>query len=155
MSFIVNIPKPQLNQHENKMTTKKITLKKYLALYENAVLLYKDIEEPIPALNNNSIGKINYILEVPFQNVFGKIVYQGFYKKASILFYLMIKNHPLENGNKRIACMSLSLFYKINHRELNISDKEMYNLSKKIAISDAKLSEAEINSIKAFLKSIK
>lgn len=33
------------------MRTKKIKLIDYLALYENAVLLYKDIEEPVPQIN--------------------------------------------------------------------------------------------------------
>jgi death on curing protein len=137
------------------MTTVKITLDDYLALYRNAVLLYENLEEPIPEINDNTIEKIEYILLVPFQRVFGKVLYWGFYKKAAVLFYLMIKNHPLENGNKRLACLSLFTFYDINKRYLNMSDDDMYNLSKQIAMSDAKQSKLVIEKLKEFLKSIK
>ena len=135
------------------MATVKISISSYLALYENAVFLYKDIDEPIPEINDKSIDKISYILEVPFQNVFGKVAYWGFYKKASVLFYLMIKNHPLENGNKRLACMSLALFYTLNKRELKISDIQMYELSIKVAESEASNSDKMIDYVKSYLKS--
>lgn len=134
------------------MLTKKIKLVDYLALYENAVLLYKNIEEPIPQINKNSINKISYILEVPFQNIFGKVAYWGFYKKAAIMFYLMTKNHALDNGNKRLACMSLMLFYEINDRELKITDMELYNLSKRVAISAAANFESVVIYIKDYLR---
>lgn len=69
------------------------------------------------------------------------------------MFYLMVKNHALENGNKRLACMSLMFFYEINDRELKITDIEMYNLSKKVAVSDATKFESCVNDIKFYLRS--
>jgi death-on-curing family protein len=137
------------------MATNKISIESYLALYENSVLFYRNLSEPIPEIHGNSIKNVEYILGVPFQRVFGKVAYWGFYKKAAVLFYLMIKNHPLENGNKRLACMSLDLFYNINNRILKITDKEMYDLSIRVATSDAKKPDNTINEIKIYLKSKK
>ena len=45
-----------------------------------------------------------------FQSFSGKDLYPTLATKASILFYLMIKNHPFQNGNKRIAITTLLTF---------------------------------------------
>jgi len=38
-------------------------------------------------------------------------LYPTLVSKASFLFYLMIKNHPFQNGNKRIAITTLFTFF--------------------------------------------
>lgn len=131
---------------------RQISLQEYLELFEEAQEQHKNNGEPIPELTKSSINNIEYILSTPFLNVFGKVVYWGFYKKASILFYLMIKNHPLANGNKRLACASLIYFYEINNRAFSLSEKELYNLSKSIANSESEKSEKVISEIKNYLK---
>lgn len=131
---------------------KPILLTEYLSLYDSAVNSHALSDEPIPVLKSDSKQKINYILSVPFQSVFGKVAYWGFYKKASILFYLMIKNHPLENGNKRLACLSLGLFYEINNRNFNLSNKDLYELAHFVAKSPSEKSNEIIETIKVTLK---
>ncbi|MCX6785530.1 MAG: Fic family protein [Candidatus Komeilibacteria bacterium] len=49
-------------------------------------------------------------MEQPYQTFGGKQLYPGLIKKSAILFYLMIKNHPFQNGNKRIAMTTLFYF---------------------------------------------
>ena len=92
-------------------------------------------KEPIPAPHNRSFEQIEYCLEIPFQVVFGKVLYAGFYQKAAILFYLLIKNHYLENGNKRMACFTLAFFCEINGYNFDIEEESYYNLSKTVASS--------------------
>ncbi|QQG42451.1 MAG: Fic family protein [Candidatus Giovannonibacteria bacterium] len=40
-------------------------------------------------------------LATPFHSFGGKSAYKGLIGKASMLFYLLVKNHPFQNGNKR------------------------------------------------------
>jgi death-on-curing family protein len=66
------------------------------------------------------------------------VLYLGFIKKSAILFYLLIKNHYLENGNKRMACFTLSFFCEINGYDFDIDEISYYNLSKSVASSTDK-----------------
>ena len=69
--------------------------------------------EPIPDFSSRFPGKLESCLSVPFQRFYGLTPYRSLTAKASILFYLLIKNHPFQNGNKRIAIMALLLGRKI------------------------------------------
>lgn len=133
-------------------STISITLDGYNALFEQAQKEHAFLNEPIPEMSSESKNKIKYILDVPFQRVFGKLLYWGFYKKASVLFYLMIKNHPLSNGNKRMACYSLIFFYQINNRAFNLSEKKLYDLTYYTVNSDSTKYKETINEIAKFLK---
>jgi prophage maintenance system killer protein len=59
--------------------------------------------EPIPDFSTRYPNVLESCLAAPFQGFSGKSFYAGLMQKAGILFYLMIKNHPFQNGNKRIA----------------------------------------------------
>ena len=130
----------------------KVSVQDYLDLYSFAVDLHKDSGDPIPKMNSKTIKTVNYILDIPFQSNFGKSAYVGFYKKASILFYLMIKNHPLENGNKRLACMVLGLFYEKNNRFFKITNSKLYDLSTFVAKMDSLTMPKNIDEIVKTLK---
>ncbi|MDP1719176.1 MAG: Fic family protein, partial [bacterium] len=58
-------------------------------------------DEPIPDFGTRFPNVLESCLLTPFQRFGGKSAYSSFLKKASMLFYLMIKNHPFQNGNKR------------------------------------------------------
>ena len=56
----------------------------------------------------------------PFQTFSAKSLYPSLAGKASMLFYLMIKNHPFLNGNKRIAIITLLMFLLRNNKWLKV-----------------------------------
>ena len=56
--------------------------------------------EPIPEFSTRYPNILESCITVPFQKYGGKELYRGLAAKAAILFYLMIKNHPFQNGNK-------------------------------------------------------
>ena len=56
--------------------------------------------EPIPDFETRFPNILESCLVVPFQKFDKKLLYNGLIGKAGILFYLMIKNHPFQNGNK-------------------------------------------------------
>lgn len=89
--------------------------------------------EPIPPFETRYPDKLESCLKTPFQTYERKSLYKGFETKASILFYLMIKNHPFQNGNKRVAVITLIYFMHTNGRNLKVSNSELYEFSKKIA----------------------
>ena len=92
-------------------------------------------DEPIPDFGTRFPYILESCLETPFVRFGGKDLYRGLVGKASILFYLLIKNHPFRNGNKRIAIMSLLYFLYKNKKWLKMSQYKLYVFSKDIAAS--------------------
>jgi death-on-curing family protein len=92
-------------------------------------------------------------LAAPFQTFAGKSPYPGLIDKAAGLFYLMIKNHPFQNGNKRIAMTTLFVFLHKNKKWLKVDTQELYNFTMWVAQGPARYKEETIRAIKRFLKS--
>ena len=89
--------------------------------------------EPIPDFGTRFPNILESCLETPFIRFGRKDMYRGLVGKASILFYLMIKNHPFQNGNKRIAVMCLLVFLANNGKWLRMSQNNLYNFAVGIA----------------------
>lgn len=96
-----------------------------------------EYNEPIPAFNTRYPNVLESCLLVPFQTFSKKLLYQGLVSKAAILFYLMIKNRPFQNGNKRIAMTTLLVFLAKNRRWLKVNVQEFYEFTMRIASSPA------------------
>ena len=109
-------------------------------------------DEPIPAFETRYEGVLESCLATPFQTFDKKLLYKGLVDKTAILFYLMIKNHPFENGNKRIAVTTLLTFLSLNNKWLKISNTDLYNFAVQIASGHAKLKDQTVELIKAFIK---
>lgn len=92
--------------------------------------------EPIPPFSTRYPDKLESCIRTPFQTFDRKSLYKSFETKASILFYLMIKNHPFQNGNKRVAVITLIYFMHENSRRLKVDNNRLYEFSKMIAASD-------------------
>lgn len=110
-------------------------------------------DEPIPDFNSRFPYVLESCLATPFQAFGGRKLYKGFLEKAAVLFYLMIKNHPFQNGNKRIAMTALFYFLYKNKKWLKVDNQELYNFAKWVAASNPKLKKETISAIQTFLKS--
>jgi len=64
----------------------------------------------------------------------------------------MIKNHPFQNGNKRIAITTLLVFLARNRQWLEVSIQELYNFTVWVAESPASLKEETMKAVEKFLK---
>lgn len=111
-----------------------------------------DWDEPIPEFGSRFPNILESCLVVPFQTYAKEIFYKGIVKKASILFYLMIKNHPFQNGNKRIAMTTLFYFLFKNKKWLKVDNNELYNFAKWVAESNAKLKAETISAVEKFFQ---
>jgi len=111
-----------------------------------------DWQEPIPDFGSRFPNILEGCLITPFQTFDNKNLYQGLIAKAAVLFYLMIKNHPFQNGNKRLAMTTLFYFLFKNKKWLQVDNQELYNFARWVAESNAKLKDETVKAIEKFIK---
>jgi len=109
-------------------------------------------DEPIPSFATRYPNALESCLAVPFQSFSEKDLYPTFISKISILFYLMIKNHPFQNGNKRIAVTTL--FYSLykNKKWIKVDNQTLYNFAVWVAESPSNAKEEVVQYIEKFIK---
>lgn len=108
--------------------------------------------EPIPDFGTRFPNILESCLATPFQSFGGKSLYPSLLSKASILLYLMIKNHPFQNGNKRIAITTLLIFLFKNNKWLKVDTKKFYDFTMHITTSLPELKDETLSAIEKFLK---
>jgi death-on-curing protein len=109
-------------------------------------------DEPIPDFLTRFPNILESCLASPFQWFSGRPLYRGFVSKASVLFYLMLKNHPFQNGNKRLAITSLLVFLRLNGKWMNVNLNEFYDFAVCVAASPPSERDAVLESIKKFIR---
>jgi len=131
---------------------KTITIKEveYIAFRLAKELLAYD--EPIPSFSTRFPNILESCIATPFQRFSRKSLYPGLIQKASMLFYLMLKNHPFQNGNKRIAMTTLLVFLYMNKKWIRADLQEMYNFAVWVASSPAEFREEVVKAIEKFLR---
>lgn len=110
-------------------------------------------DEPIPGFTTRFPNILESCLAVPFQRFEKKSLYQTISQKAAILFYLMIKNHPFQNGNKRIAMTTLFYFLFKNKKWLRVDPRKLYNFAVWVAESPSELKKETFEAAEKFIKS--
>jgi prophage maintenance system killer protein len=121
-------------------------------MVEYAQIHHSSLDEPIPQVYENQYDKIHSCLNTPFQTFAGRQLYKGFFAKASILFYLLNKNHALVNGNKRMACLTLGWFCHKNKYELKFSASSFYEVAKEVTNSDPDKMEVILKALEDTLR---
>lgn len=120
--------------------------------YELARELFASFKEPIPDFSTRFPDKLESCLAVPFQGFSRKDFYPNFLSKAAALFYLVNKNHPFQNGNKRLAVTILLAFLYKNGKWIKVSPIELYDFAKWVASSPSGLSNSIMSATESFLK---
>lgn len=76
-------------------------------------------------------------LHAPQGAWFGEEQYPSFEMKAAVLCVRLIRNHPLPDGNKRVAFLCMNEFIERNGFELQIDDPdEMVEILLRVATAD-------------------
>ncbi|MFI5746558.1 type II toxin-antitoxin system death-on-curing family toxin [Streptomyces sp. NPDC051644] len=94
-----------------------------------------DYGEPVADFRARYPGRLESCLEQPFTYLNGRFVYWTISHRAAVLFYLLIKNHPFENGNKRMAVTIMLTFFYKNGRWISIAPDALYRIAKIVAES--------------------
>jgi death-on-curing protein len=108
-------------------------------------------DEPIPAFATRFPNVLESCLETPFQTYGGKDLYSTFTAKVSVLFYLMNKNHPFQNGNKRIAMTTLFVVLYEAKKWLKVDAQTLYNFAVWVAESPADAKDEMMQYIEKFI----
>ncbi len=131
---------------------KQITMVEVEYIAHSLAKRWMSWNEPIPEFKTRNPNILESCLASPFQK-YGKIyLYKGLIEKASILFYFMIKNHPFQNGNKRIAVTTLLIFLHNNKKWLKVDNQELYNFARWVAESNPRLKDSTVDAISKFVK---
>lgn len=131
---------------------KKLTIKEVEYLSFRLARETMSFNEPIPDFSTRFPNILESCLATPFQTFGGRSLYSTFLAKASILFYLLIKNHPFQNGNKRIAMTTLFTFLHKNVKWLKVDTQELYNFAVWVASSPPKLKDETVKAVEKFIR---
>jgi len=109
--------------------------------------------EPIPGFATRFPNVLESCLAIPFQSFGKKDLYPTFVSKISVMFYLMIKNHPFQNGNKRIAVTTLFYALYRDKKWIEVDTQTLYNFAVWVAESPSNAKEEVVRYIEKFIKS--
>jgi len=110
-------------------------------------------DQPIPDYSTRNSALLESSLGSPKQSFGGKLLYPTLKEQSAILFYSLIKNHPFENGNKRIAVMALFAFLALNNKWISIPPLELYKLAVYVAGTNSRAKDSAIKYIQEKIKS--
>lgn len=128
----------------------KVSDVKYLAL--RLAQEHLSFSEPIPDFSTRFPNILESCVLTPFQTFSGKDLYPSLVAKASVLFYLMIKNHPFQNGNKRIAMTTLLVSLFFNGKWLRVDTQGLYNFTVWVAQSPSMVKDQVVDAIQKFIR---
>jgi len=132
-------------------TITPITMEKIKLIAHRLAIDTMNWDEPIPEFETRFPNILESCIITPFQKFNKEYLYKGLAGKATILFYLLIKNHPFQNGNKRIAMTTLLVFLFLNKRWLRVDTQTFYNTAVWVAQSPAEAKEEIVKYIEKFI----
>lgn len=117
----------------------------YLDLGEYLVIAEAVLGIPAEHLSGSPrLGGAESALYAPQVVVFGEEQYPDFHVKAAILCWRLIRNHPLPDGNKRVAFLCLVEFVERNGGQLEFENDDAFDVLMGVAaghVSEAELAE--------------
>ena len=109
-------------------------------------------DEPIPDFETRYPNRLESCLLTPFMGFGRKAAYPSLLGKDAMLLYLMVKNHPFQNGNKRIAVTTLLVFLHKNEKWLAVDPQVLYEFTVWVARSLPEVKDATVTGIETFLE---
>ncbi len=102
--------------------------------------MFDEYDSRLPAFSSfggerASGGLLESALALPRQTFDGRALYPRIHQKAGVLLRSLIKNHPLVDGNKRMAMATTALFLLMNGHILLPSSDEMVSFAVEVASS--------------------
>ncbi len=97
-------------------------------------------------------GKLESSIAQPFQKIGGKDLYPTLVSKAAMLYYFCIKNHPFEDGNKRMGIFALVIYLADNGYWLDTTNEELFNMTVRTAASGMKEKDQVVGEIETFVE---
>ncbi len=73
-------------------------------------------------------GLLESALARPMSTVYGEDAYPGLHDKAAALLHSLVRNHALDDGNKRLGWVAVRLFYVLNGHDLRADHDEAFDV---------------------------
>jgi len=131
---------------------RQITIKEVEYIAFRLAKEHLSFDESIPDFATRYPNILESCLLTPFQKFSGKSLYPSLTAKAGILFYFMIKNHPFQNANKRIALTTLLVFLQKNDKWLKADIQMFYNFTVWVAQSPPQFKDQVVMAIEKFIQ---
>jgi death-on-curing protein len=106
---------------------------RYLTTEQALRIARRAIEGPVEV---RDIGLLDAAVHRPRASVLGQDAYPDLMTKAAALLHSLARNHPLVDGNKRLAWLATYVFCAKNGVELDPSDDDAYALVISVAAGD-------------------
>ena len=87
------------------------------------------------------LGLLDSALARPRASAFGLDAYETLALKASSLLQSLVNNHPLVDGNKRLAWLCTVVFLRLNDHKTELNDDDAFELVWDIASATLELDE--------------
>jgi death-on-curing protein len=110
---------------------------RYLSLAE-ALL----IGEAVTGMETSTLARVSRLelldsaLHAPQAGFGDEDFYPSFVEKAAVLAVRIARNHPLPDGNKRLAWQALTMFCALNGRELHVAADDAVTTMQAIAAGE-------------------
>jgi death-on-curing protein len=88
------------------------------------------------------LGLLDAAVNRPRASVLGQDAYPDMFTKAAALLHSLVRNHPLVDGNKRLAWLATYVFCAKNGIALDPTDDEAYGLV--MALAAGELDDLEV-----------
>ena len=125
----------------------------YLDVEDLIVLATALLRDPPPV---RDVGLLGSAAARPQTTAFGEDAYRDIWSKAAALLQSIAKNHPLVDGNKRLAWLATAVFLELNGVEASaIPNDDVYRLVMDVAAGTqevgelaARLQELAVNAVR-------
>ena len=98
---------------------------KFLSLEQALIIAAEVTGLPVETVARSArLDLLDSALVAPEASFGGQEFYQGFEAKAAVLCVRIAKNHPLLDGNKRLAWICLRMFCELNSYRLTSTDDD-------------------------------
>ena len=112
----------------------------------------KEQEGNSSAYEVRNTGKLDSSITQPFQEIGGQELYPTLVSKGSMLYYFCIKNHPFEDGNKRMGIFALLIYLAKNGYWLDTTNEELFDITVYTAASSMKEKNEVVKKIEEFIE---
>ena len=110
---------------------------RYLSLAEALVIAETVTGIEADVLSSSArMGLLDSALHAPQSSFGGEDFYPAFTDKAAVLAVRVARNHPLPDGNKRLAWACLRMFCALNGYQLETTTDDAVNLMLAVAAGD-------------------
>jgi death-on-curing protein len=121
-------------------------------IFEQLLSAQEEYSEDLPPFDTRYPNRLESIINQVQATYFKEELYKDFATKAAIFFYLLNKDHPFVNGNKRISVVALYEFLERNVSELYISEESLSNDFFEMAIKAAGSLPDNMEEVLSYLK---